>query len=271
MRRGVSSFMAALLSLCGAACVDDEHVHTDDAGVVDAGDVSSDDAARVAACPPLSPGTLSLPTVEATAGYDDALLSTDLGTLPEQVDIVGSSAFSLLMLRYMLEGADADVVDVAAAKEASLLSWAAVASLRDEGTDADVTLLRRGLFRFYACERAFPTTLLGFKAEVHDFSTDEAQETVDSRVKGLPRRIYRNAETGTFVAETLEGGVVRETEIILTDRRRDGRIDFLEYDHEGQLVGASRFRGSNGQDSVAAVPFGCITCHGTDVVSPASP
>lgn len=264
----------ALLPLAlTASCVDAPSVDVD-GGVLDAdpdAGPDADDVARVAACAPLSPGSVSLTTVEAEGGFDEELLSTNLHALPPTVDISGQSSFSLLMLRYMLESADVVDVNVEAAKASSLLAWSAVAALRDDGVDADASFLRRGLFRFYACERGFPLTLAGFKETIHDFTTDGVADTVDSRVKGLPRRIYRNAEAGTFVAETIDNDVVRETEIILTDRRRDARIDFLEYDHDGVLVGASRFVGSNGTETTAAVPFGCITCHGTDVVSPASP
>ena len=86
----------------------------------------------------------------------------------------------------------------------------------------------------------------------------------------LRRRITRSASAGAFIAETLRADdTVRETEILLTDRRADGHIDFLEYGSDGTLRSASEFTTSTGGLTVGAVPYTCIACHKYADVTPA--
>jgi len=226
----------------------------------------------VANCAPLSSGTLTLTGVEAEPDFDAALLAVDISALPRQVTLSQLSTFQQLLVRYMLDVPPSiNVVDTAAAAAAGPLSYAAVAAFSADGTTVDTAFLRRGLHRFYGCAQAFPTTLAAFHSDVHDYRQEEPAQVVNSTVKDLPRRIWRNAEVGVFVAETLLGDVVRETEIILTDRRNDGTIDFLEYNQAGILVGASTFAAAGGGQATGAVPFACLTCHGTNSVSPPPP
>jgi hypothetical protein len=236
----------------------------------DAGPI--DDA--IAACAPLESGDLALTGVEAEAGVDDIVRAVDVAALPATLPLARASAFERLLIAYLLEGQAIDVandsVDVAAAADLGPMGLTVLAAIDPVG-DVDVAILRRGLHRFYGCARAFPTTLADFIAGVHDWRSDP-QTTAPSTVKALRRRIFRNGEVGVFVAETLrDDDSVRETEIILTDGRRDGALDFLEYDADGILRGASRFAAAGGGQTTGASPFACIACHGTDVVSPAPP
>lgn len=228
----------------------------------------------IGACAPLGDGDLVLTGVEAEAGFDDVIRAVDVGALPATLPLAEASTFERLLIGYLLEGEaidDAsDTVDVAAAAAAGPMGLTVLAAIAPTG-EVDVTVLRRGLHRYYGCARAFPTTLAGFLADVHDWQADP-QQTLPSTVKGLRRRIFRNGAAGVFVAETLnDDDSVRETEIILTDARRDGALDFLEYDVEGILRGASRFAAAGGGQTTGPSPFACVACHGTDVVSPAPP
>jgi hypothetical protein len=212
--------------------------------------------------------------VEAEAGFDDVVRAVDVATLPATLPLSQASAFERLLIGYLLEGEAIDdvnnTVDVAGAAAAGPMGLTVLAAIDPSG-DVDVTTLRRGLHRFYGCARAFPTTLSGFLADVHDWR-DDPQQTIASTVKGLRRRIFRDGAAGVFVAETLnDDDSVRETEIIITDARRDGALDFLEYDASGVLRGASRFAAAGGGQTTGPAPFACIACHGTDVVSPAPP
>jgi hypothetical protein len=248
-----------------AACPAPSASPTPDAGV---------DIDAIAACAPLGSGDLVLAGVEAEPGFDDVVRAVDVATLPPTLPLARASAFERLLIAYLLEGRAMDeandTVDVAAAAALGPLGLTVVAAIDATG-DVDVSTLRRGLHRFYGCSRAFPTTLAGFIADMHDWRADP-QQTTPSTVKNLRRRIFRNGAAGVFVAETLnDDDSVRETEIILTDARRDGALDFLEYDAGGILRGASRFAAAGGGQTTGPAPFACIACHGTDVVSPAPP
>lgn len=256
---------AVMVVVAAAGCPAPSASPTSDAGV---------DVDAIAACSPLDSGDLVLTGVEAEPGFDDVVRAVDVATLPPTLPLARASAFERLLVAYLLEGQaidDAnDAVDVAAAAELGPMGLTVLAAIDPTG-DIDVTILRRGLHRFYGCDRAFPTTLAGFIADVHDWRADP-QQTAPSTVKSLRRRIFRNGAAGVFVAETLnDDDSVRETEIILTDARRDGALDFLEYDAGGILRGASRFAAAGGGQTTGPAPFACIACHGTDVVSPAPP
>lgn len=225
-------------------------------------------------CAAASTGGLVIDGLEGEAGYDEALAALDPASLPEELplDVTGLQRDIVL---YMLERDSFDpespasiVRDEAQARGA--LGVAVLGAYAAGDGALDFAFLRRGLHRFYACDRGFPLTLRDFNARVVDVSAIPEAETVDSDVKGLPRRMRRSGPDGVFVAETLvaAGGPVRETEIILTDRRQDGAIEFIEYDEDGNLRSASSFATSTGGESVGAVPFTCMACHGTHNVTP---
>jgi hypothetical protein len=221
-------------------------------------------------------GGLALDTVDDAPGYDDALAALDLAALPASITLSSLSQAQHDLVLYMLDLNDADAIDRDTAL-ATPLGRAVLGAFAQSDADGgapgalDFAFLRRGLFRFYACERAFPATLTQFTRDIFDPATD-TNDVVDSDVKNLRRRITRSASAGAFVAETLlDDDTVRETEVILTDRRHDGHIDFLEYGEDGALRSASQFATGNGSDAIGAVPFTCIACHTYSNVSPELP
>jgi hypothetical protein len=218
-------------------------------------------------------GALRIDGVEDEPGYDDALGALDLAALPASLPLGGLSALEAELVRFMLEQEEGDAVDRDAALAAGPLGAAVLGAFARAGAPGgiDFTFLRQGLFRFYGCARAFPATLEAYREQVWDFRAEPEDEIVASEVKGLRRRIWRSAVHSSFIAETLrEDDSVRETEIILTDRRADGDLDFVEYDEDGRLRGASEFAASGGGETVGAVPFSCIACHGFRDVVPAA-
>ena len=231
--------------------------------------------APLAACAPQSSGALTIEGPESALGYDDELAALDLFSLPPSISLAALADSDRELVRYMLEEAALDNVDRDRALQTSLGRAVLAAFAGGANGALDVDLLRRGLHRFYACQRGFPLTLASFNETIADIGAMVVGETVDSRVKGLPRRMRRSVVDGMFVAETLvtTGGIqtVRETEILLTDRRTDGAIEFIEYDAAGALRGASSFAFEAGAQSVGAVPFACIGCHGTRDVTPLVP
>jgi hypothetical protein len=85
--------------------------------------------------------------------------------------------------------------------------------------------------------------------------------------------VWRSAPAGAFVAQSLvdgdgsddgSGGDVRETEVILSDRRRDGALDFVTYDAAGDRARVSRFLDEQGQTETRDAPLSCLQCHRTD-------
>ena len=62
-------------------------------------------------------------------------------------------------------------------------------------------------------------------------------------------------------AETLVEGEVRETEVLWSNRRSDGALDFLVYDENGDLQDGSYFKTSQGPETPEASPFSCMACH----------
>jgi hypothetical protein len=226
------------------------------------------------ACDALSSGSLLISGLESADGYDDELAALDLDALPAALplDVTGLQRdVALYMLELDSFDDDAPATIDRDAALSTHLGTAVVGAYAHGDGALDFAFLRRGLHRFYACERGLPLTLAAFNERVVDVASIPEGETVDSDVKGLPRRMRRSAVDGVFVAETLldrESGAVRETEIIWTDQRRDGALEFLEYDANGNLRSASSFATSTGGDSVGAVPFTCMACHGTHDVTP---
>lgn len=253
---------------CALASCKPETVYTDPEGP------------RAEECAPLSSGALTIEGIEGLDDYDGALAAALEDTsLPASISLAPLSDFERSLVLYMLDAFELDAIDRDSARERPLgrAVLGAFASGAVDGVveGVDVGMLRRGLHRFYACDRGFPATLAEFNETIADVAAMDIGETVDSRVKNLPRRMRRSVVDGVFVAETLVGPgpdqTVRETEIVLTDRRNDGALEFLEYDEAGDLRGASEFASSSGAPSVGSVPFACIACHGTRDVTPQSP
>jgi hypothetical protein len=141
------------------------------------------------------------------------------------------------------------------ATPASRLSQVAAVAADDE------PLLRAGLQRFDACTKRHPPTLLSFYESIFDFSTEAGDELLSSP-KAARRRIVRSAEFGVFAAMTLgEDDTIQEVEVLLTDRRDDGEIEFIAYDADGRLRTSSPFPTADGGVAQLPVPFSCMGCH----------
>lgn len=223
------------------------------------------------ACAATSTGDLNIAGLESEPGYDDEL---DIDAAPASLPLPDAGLQRDVVL-YMLErdsfdASEPTAIDRDDALAAGPLGRAVVGAFAQGDGELDFAFLRRGLHRFYGCDRGFPLTLDAFNDSVVDVASIPEAETIDSDVKDLPRRMRRSSADGAFVAETLLDGSVRETEILLTDRRSDGALEFLEYDSNGNLRSASSFATSGGE-SVGAVPFTCMACHGTHNVTPEAP
>jgi len=223
-----------------------------------------------AACDEAIGGHVELTTetaFEAFPGYDEELAALDFDTLPETLNLgslfIHERSFTAYMLHIPLaelpdEITRAEVAAIEPMGKAVLGAFAAAAAVGDEGID--LPFLRRGLHRFYQCDRQFPLHLDGFRAAIFEYE-DEPSYEVMSVPKNDIRRIRENAEAGVYVAETWIEGTLRETEILLTHSRSDGALDFLVYDHEGNLMDRSEFVTASGATVGGASPYGCIACH----------
>ncbi len=83
--------------------------------------------------------------------------------------------------------------------------------------------------------------------------------TVDSRVKGEPRRIYRGSIHGRriSVAETLtETGEIRETEVAIERIDEAWNFEFYTYNVSGEMVLESEF-----PSGTRPSPVVCAACH----------
>ena len=120
--------------------------------------------------------------------------------------------------------------------------------------------LRRGLYHFYNCSRNHPATLSDFIKVYGDYTQWPSTLIETSDPKIFPRRLYNNADTGVYVAETLREDRVYETEILLQGYRSDGALEFLAYLPDGELTNRGEFKA--GADFTAgAAPYTCMSCH----------
>ncbi|MCP4499114.1 MAG: hypothetical protein GY822_03995 [Deltaproteobacteria bacterium] len=60
------------------------------------------------------------------------------------------------------------------------------------------------------------------------------------------------------MAQTLEAGVIRETEVLFFDLRDDGQLDFAAFSEAGDLMDRSEFASASGKRT--AVFMGLIIC-----------
>ena len=127
-------------------------------------------------------------------------------------------------------------------------------------TNLDFSELRRGLYHFYHCDRGYPERLQDFVAMYGDYRTWSTAFIESSRPKVHPRRIWQNDDVGVYVAETIEDGEVSEIEIILSNHRADGALDFLAYLPNGQLVSRGKFK-TGSEPVFGPSPYTCLACH----------
>ena len=203
---------------------------------------------------------------ESVSGVEDELNALDLASLADETDISGFSALYRGFLAYALETSAADLGDSRSRDDllaqGDLGRVVAGALLQgDEATGMDFIFFRRGFHRYYTCSRGFPATLDDIVATYGDYSQWTPQD-VDSVAKCDIRRLRRDHDASVYVAETLVGENVRETEILLGSHRSDDAFDFLVYDSDGNLSDRSRFPTLNeGPPVVAAAPYVCMSCH----------
>ena len=204
---------------------------------------------------------------EAAPGVEEDLMAIDLTRLPDTINIGQINKLFRGTVAFMLDippetlGDTLDKADVLARGMLGRVVAASFVLGESDPTGLDFLFLRRGLHRYYHCDRDFPLTLDGFRASIFDFPAT-ASSDVDSIAKCGTRRLFVNGERGAYVAESLEDGVVRETEILLTGRRRDGNLDFLVYDADGRLSDRTRFpRRRGGGHVMGASPYVCTACH----------
>lgn len=204
---------------------------------------------------------------EAFPGYDAQLAAQLIDALDETLDLAGIGILQRSLVAYMLEiplddlpdAMDRDAIgDHEPMGLAVLGAFAEAQGLGDEGLD--LAFLRRGLHRFYQCDRRFPLRLEDFRAAILDY-TGLAYYEVMSVPKNTTRRIFESHEDGVYVGEAIIEGEVRETEILMTSSRTDGAIDFVAYDEAGDLVDRGEFTTAAGTMIGGATPYTCIACH----------
>jgi len=204
--------------------------------------------------------------VESQEGFEEDLMNISLDALPEEIDLSELIPLFKGLVAYTLDK-DITEFDQAIQKRdllaRGILGRVVAASLvlgQMDPLGIDFLFLRRGLHRYYHCDRGFPVTLEGFKQSIFDYS-DET-EILESIAKCGPRNIFADETQGVYVAETVVDGEVRETEIILSGRRQDGNLDFLIYNSDGLLSDRTRFPTLRaGSEVMAASPYVCTSCH----------
>lgn len=203
----------------------------------------------------------SLP--EAQLDFEKALAETPLEGLPASLDVSGLDALSLALVAYaldrpqqrLLDGLDPATVDV----ERPLARAVLAAFARRDGEGLDSAFLRRGLHRYYACDRDLPLTLDEFVERYGPWSDAPTSEIAESVPKLAPRRLFAHADPDVHVAvsSTPEGD---EVEVVLENHREDGALEFLAYDERGDLVDRAPLAMTS-ELSVLPAPFTCALCH----------
>ena len=205
--------------------------------------------------------------VEATPGIEMDLAAVDTTDLPDEIDISGMNGIFRGIIAYSLDvrpealGPTLRKVDLVRGGPMGKVVAASLALGQGTAGGIDFLFLRRGLHRYYHCGRDFPKTLDGFKQAILNYDS-VGSSTIDSIAKCGERRLIVDEDAGVYVAETLVDGVLRETEILLDGRRRDGNLDFLIYNAAGQLSDRTQFPTVGmGPHVYAASPYVCTTCH----------
>lgn len=214
----------------------------------------------------LSPET----AFEAIPGFDDDLALQDIDGLPETIDLASIGILQRSLVAYMLEIPLDDLPDALSREEIAShepMGAAVLGAFAEAATKGfpgvDLPFLRRGLHRFYQCDRQWPLTLEDFRAAIYDYADLPGYE-VHSIPKDEARRLREDHQAKVYVGETLVDGEVVETEILLGANRDDGALDFIAYDASGALVDRGAFVVTTGDKIGVAAPYGCISCHFED-------
>lgn len=204
--------------------------------------------------------------VENTTKYEATIAKLDLDAVPDPFDFSGESPLVVGIIRYMLQDLEATTVTHADAQSKGgmhLAVLAAAAASDDQGASGtvDIVLLRQGLHHFYPCTDQPPQSLALLKQLVGDYTKWDTEDVACGAPKDGPRRIYADSAQGVYVAETIEDGQIRETEVLFEKRRPDGQLSFAVYTPEGELTDRSTFATAGGSSIVLASPFTCMSCH----------
>jgi hypothetical protein len=241
---------------------EDAGAREEDAGAMlppDAGVVESVACGMALEGPPLGKSF-----TEAKTSYAEYVAQLDALTLPAIFDFSRESKLQRALVQYLLRRKPGATAIPRAEVEAlgpmgkALLGAAAKSKIEKE---IDVPFLRLGLYAFYACTVKTPPTLASFKARFGDYKTWRIEDLACGRPKNSPRRFYENDDLGIYVAETLVEGEVRETEVLFTNLRGDGQLDFAVYTEKGTLTDRSPIAAFGGAQIVSAAPFACMGCH----------
>jgi hypothetical protein len=283
LRRTVIGLVCACAVACGseheeATTAPTDAVENAGAGGADSGVGGASAGAGASgetASPPPEPLVcgVDLPGVELASGlvegapsYASKLAKLDLAAVPDPFDFSGESPVVVGIVRYMIGDLEATQITRAEAEEKGgmhLAVFAAAAVTKDHGASGtvDVAFLRQGLHHFYPCTEQPPQSLALLKQLVGDYTKWDSEDIECGAPKDGPRKIYQDTEQGVFIAETVEQGLVRETEVIFSNRRADGQLSFAVYTPEGQLTDRSTFATNGGDSIVLASPFTCMSCH----------
>lgn len=200
---------------------------------------------------------------EFNADETDSLLGViDISGLEEDISTGDMPGLTRALVAYMLNQNGPDLRLKKSELEKTHMGRAVLAAIkagRDAGEPVDFNLLRRGLHRYYLCDRAYPMTLDAFRAQVYDYNALPPYP-VDSVPKGATRWVRLDSDRLLYVAETVVDGKVRETEMLIGQNRNDGALDFLVYDGDGNLSDRTDILRDD-KDQVVDAPYGCMTCH----------
>jgi hypothetical protein len=249
-----------MVLMCGMGCAQDS---TDEKPAsVDSGGPSVE---RAQCDVPFSGVDWGVPAVaDHNPGIDAILDAVDYDSIDAELDISSLAAFYRGGIAFALEiepGALGDTLLKDDVLEQGHMGRVVLASLAtDDETGMDYMVFRQGLQRYYTCSRGFPLSLEGFE-RIYGVIPSEYTD-VDSVAKCATRRLRLAPSIGIYVAESLWEGEVRETEILLTDNRTDGQLDFLVYGADGILTDRSQFPTlGGGPHLVTSAPYTCMTCH----------
>lgn len=206
-----------------------------------------------------------MPT-EGLEGIEEELSALDLSSLEDPVDISTLMPMFRGIIAYALEIPPSELPNTLTHEQAlqqGKLGEVVLGSLllgQEDPTGIDFSFFRRGFHRYYTCSRAFPVSLTAFQEQFGAYDSSSGS-IVDSIAKCGDRRLI-HPSSNVYVAESLVDGNVRETEILLTNNRSDGQLDFLVYDAQGQLTNRTQFPTlGNGPHVVTSAPYACMTCH----------
>jgi hypothetical protein len=197
-----------------------------------------------------SPFVCALPRTDDDVAYDAWFASVDVVASDTTIATDLLDALTKDTIAWMIDVPRGDALVVS-----DTLLGRAVTAAMTAGTDDERLLrLQQGIARLDACQKKHPPTLQEFRDMVDAFDVG-AGETITSMVKPAgTRTVVRDADVGAFVSVTDD-----DTEIILSDRRRDGALEFLRYASDGTLSRTTTFAVLS--PDAQAVPVVCMQCH----------